>query len=389
MRCKDPLVFQADPFNCGGCGSDNPQFVCNSDEECISGHCTKLECSPEQQITSQKQALSNANQNPTTNGAGTNGIGCNNQCCYAPANGSPVCNNDICGFTCNTGFTQCSNECIDTSSDASNCGACGHACTADQTCSDGTCKPKCPTGQADCNGQCIDLSDPKSCGTTCDNLIQCAAPTGGTASCVAGDCKQTCPDGQVLMNGACAPCPSGQTACDNQCLDLTNPQSCGTSTSPGQCTIQQCQNPTDGTAVCSNGQCSTTTCTLNSFPPGPGIICNGACSPPASNANCGRCDRQCNPETQICNTDSNDPTGFSCQPKTPPCPTPGQQLCQTGTNPDGTPHLSCVDTLSNPDRCGSCTNVCNVGGSNGCINGVCCAQVSRDGKSCCPTGTVC
>jgi len=40
---------------------------------------------------------------------------------------------------CNIGLTNCSNTCIDTSSDAANCGACGTACASGKVCAGGSC----------------------------------------------------------------------------------------------------------------------------------------------------------------------------------------------------------------------------------------------------------
>ncbi len=118
-----------------------------------------------------------------------------------------------------------------------------------------------------------------------------------------------------------------------------------------------------------------------------GIECNGQCVDPSSPDTCGTCSDVCAP-TQVCAPDSSAPGGFACKDQQQ-CPIPGQQLCPTGLNPDGTPHLSCIDTLRNANNCGGCGVQCHVGGSNDCIDGSCCAQVSRDGTHCCPSGTVC
>lgn len=66
-----------------------------------------------------------------------------------------------------TGRTSCSGICVNTSSDAANCGTCGHACTA--------ATPSC------CNGGCVnfqtDLSNCGSCGHACNSLSTCSAGT--------------------------------------------------------------------------------------------------------------------------------------------------------------------------------------------------------------------
>ena len=57
---------------------------------------------------------------------------------------------------------QCGGACVDTGSDASNCGACGVVCTASQSCSAGTCVTAPPP-------QCVDVTPP-SCALT--NVIK-------------------------------------------------------------------------------------------------------------------------------------------------------------------------------------------------------------------------
>jgi len=291
---------------------------------------------------------------------------CADKCGDVVCPSGQTCNNGACGF-CGAGTTvdSSSGECQCTDPTQGLVDVNGHkeckACNSNEILKDGACvacPSETPTACKNFN-ECVNLASILSCGQDCNSLKQCVIPTGGTASCDNGQCKQACIAGEVVQNGACAPCPagqvpnaagdacqscpSGQTACNGQCVDLSSPQSCGTSTAPGQCTIQQCQNPSGGTAVCTNGQCSTTTCTITSpgTPSFNGIVCNGACVNPGVDANCGRCDRQCDEPISRCGTAPEDPTGFACIPLAPPCPL-GQGKCPTGaTNPDGSPRLEC------------------------------------------------
>jgi sugar lactone lactonase YvrE len=48
--------------------------------------------------------------------------------CVDPANGVAMCTNNACTHVCNQGTADCSGQCIDTASSATNCGACGHDC---------------------------------------------------------------------------------------------------------------------------------------------------------------------------------------------------------------------------------------------------------------------
>lgn len=85
--------------------------------------------------------------------------------------------------------------CVDISSDAFNCGACGRLCPgldaphAQPSCVGGGCKLTCADGYADCNGNVADgcevnlLSDPQNCGG-------CGVACDGVAgqACLAGKC---------------------------------------------------------------------------------------------------------------------------------------------------------------------------------------------------------
>jgi hypothetical protein len=88
--------------------------------------------------------------------------------------------------------TSCDGACADTANDPRHCGACGHACGADQTCDHGTCATPtclnqgliCPTDHLCCGDQCCPSWK------MCCNVPGSAAPT-----CVlldAGACPTTC-----------------------------------------------------------------------------------------------------------------------------------------------------------------------------------------------------
>src|SRR5512135_2855836 len=60
---------------------------------------------------------------------------------------------------------KCGDTCVDTQSNAQNCGACGKACPADQVCSHGTCATVCAQGTTHCGNDCVDIgSDVNNCG---------------------------------------------------------------------------------------------------------------------------------------------------------------------------------------------------------------------------------
>jgi hypothetical protein len=94
--------------------------------------------------------------------------------------------NGTCTVVCNPGFQNCdgngANGCeTDTSSSATNCGACGHVCPTGGACVAGqcTCPPAAPLA---CNGTCVNPTvDPANCG-------QCGHVCAPGHTCVAGSC---------------------------------------------------------------------------------------------------------------------------------------------------------------------------------------------------------
>lgn len=79
------------------------------------------------------------------------------------------------------------NACVNTAIDPRNCGECFHGCLSDQKCVDGTCK--------DCNATdnpCVDCADPKTrCGNECVDTRTEAGNCGGCGNvCPSGSCVQ-------------------------------------------------------------------------------------------------------------------------------------------------------------------------------------------------------
>jgi hypothetical protein len=97
------------------------------------------------------------------------------------------------GCACATSLSCCGGACVDTSSDAKNCGTCGAACSTGQSCLAGTCR------SANCTnaGQSCNANIP-CCTGTCSNGVcpACGArgqPCGaaGTMPCCSGVCSTT------------------------------------------------------------------------------------------------------------------------------------------------------------------------------------------------------
>jgi hypothetical protein len=147
--------------------------------------------------------------------------------------------------------------CVDLSSDAANCGACGVACPEGIACEAGSCA--CPPGAALCDGACIDTqSNPAACGG-------CGITCGANEVCLAGQCTSDC---------------GALTDCGGSCVDTeTDPNNCGmcgqACAMGSACMAGACDCPGDGVSFAADVQpIFTANCT--------GIGCH---RPPTTSAN--------------------------------------------------------------------------------------------------------
>lgn len=270
--------------------------------------------------------------------------------------GSPT---DVPAAGCEMGQSRCGDRCVDTNTNALNCGACGRACQASQSCVRGACIVLCPEGQTECDGRCVNLQSNAlhcgACGRACMSGLACVA--GGCSGrcdsprsvcgdvCVdqrsdvdnCGTCGQRCADGQSCTLGACGrSCPSGTIECGAACVNLrSDPANCG-----------RCGQACGGGTTCVDGVCR------NQCPSGR-TACGSSCVDLAVDpANCGACGSAC-PSSQSC-------TGGMCR-----------VAC---VEPMLTCGLDCVDPGSNRTHCGRCGNPC-LDGQN-CVTGTCRAPTS-------------
>jgi hypothetical protein len=192
---------------------------------------------------------------PTVNG-GKDGGGGNSICPAHPGQ---------CGGTC------CGDQCIDTTIDPRNCGACGMACAAGLVCQAGHCGCF-PTGVACGSGQsCCSSAGCKSLDSDANNCGGCGISCGTGGTCTGGQC--TCGG---------AKCSAGQSCCSGMCtsmscvndmgmpIDMTMP----TNTGLCQCS-DHCVNDLFGICMDTNccyldallGSCgAAATCTANPAP---------------------------------------------------------------------------------------------------------------------------
>jgi len=176
-----------------------------------------------------------------------------------------ACHDGSCGFTavspCNEGLVSCGVLCFDTNTSAAHCGTCDTVCdtAGGEVCSNGTCSLSCAGGSTECSGDCVNLdNDPAHC----------------------GKCDSACSDGQVCSEGKCAlACTGGASLCGKSCVDFTNdPLHCG-----------DCKTTcdTNGGEACNDGKC-TFSCTDGT------TQCGDACVDTSVDPkHCGACDMSC------------------------------------------------------------------------------------------------
>ena len=205
---------------------------------------------------------------------------------------SKLCN----GVCCPEGETCCNGSCTNTNWDEDNCGSCGNTCKSGQTCKQGKCENRkcggsggvsCPPDQPDCcNDQCVNTSsDPSNCGA-CGNR------------CKPG---QTCKQGKCVKKTKCGgsggvKCSPGQDCCNGQCVNTqTDPKNCGA-----------CGKKCATGQACKQGKCVNTKCGGNggvACPPDRPTCCDGTCvnlatgmgRPDGSTIHCGSCGGYCGP----------------------------------------------------------------------------------------------
>lgn len=183
-----------------------------------------------------------------------------------------------------TGSALCDGNCVDTTSNTSNCGMCGNMCTtnvanAQPECTSGVCAFTCDAGYSVCNGTCSDeLTDDSNCGG-CGSTFACASGT----SCNAGHCASAQADSGVDASadtGVDAPPPmdaaldakmdAANKADAATCKIGSSGSSCGKGTCPGCCDSSGNCHPGTSNSDCGSGSgccsdCSTTsmTCVSN------------------------------------------------------------------------------------------------------------------------------
>lgn len=145
--------------------------------------------------------------------------------CVEQSSDANNCN--ACGNICSgTTAACCDSSCTDLNTDRDNCGRCGKVCDSGEACQDGSCvagDASCPQGRTLCDTSCVELSTDVSNCNDCNNACQGTSP-----AC----CESTCRDLSNDANNcnACGNICSGTSpaCCDSTCADLSNDaQNCG------------------------------------------------------------------------------------------------------------------------------------------------------------------
>jgi hypothetical protein len=334
------INLSSDPFHCGACGK-----ACNPGESCTNGQCT---CGSVGSCT----------------GKGPTALCCNNGMCSTDG-------------TCPCGIGPCvapkvccgGSNCVDPTTDNSNCGTCSHACTQPLTCGAGACKCNgviCAAGDTCCPSGCANTSnDPNNCGQcgrVCNPGETCGTTANSTVDCLCGSVA----------------CAAGQTCCNGSCVDTTgDTNNCGA-----------CNNKCRAGESCLNSHCSCNggnPCTANQTCCGPATPGGAGCFDLSNGPeHCGACNNPpCAPgqmcQMGMCAASSCNPAcdhGNSC--------VSGQCLCNG--NPGCTGNLyccgssGCVDLLSDPNNCTKCGNACAP--QPLCCGGVCKSYSTSDCGQC-------
>ncbi|MBF0491077.1 MAG: hypothetical protein HQL15_10810, partial [Candidatus Omnitrophica bacterium] len=364
--CKDGCQNPQGDTNCKYCGN-----TCRNGQKCSYGQCVggcikDSDCKTPGGYTDTTSACCNGKCKDLFDTDPNNCGGCDIRC----TTGSTCCPH--------VGFGGFGSSCIDTTSDAWNCGSCGHKCDISmETCVSGICVKKCSSsncsGSSRCcktgNGSekaCVDpQSEPKNCGdcgikcgtqsccfgqcvdlNTTDNCSKCGNSCGEGQFC----CSWGCQDNNFKNCGACGrSCSVGQICCYGSRLDGYDDNNCG-----GCGIVCPTGTTCEGFRCVPNARCGDKTCNSGE------TCCDNVCTNTQnSDSNCGSCGNVC-------------PTNTHCelgQDNIPRCMC-GAYFCSSGQSCCGdSPKQTCADTNSDVHNCGKCGNDCGEDAS--CINGIC------------------
>jgi hypothetical protein len=159
-----------------------------------------------------------------------------------------------CACVCRPGLTRCNGVCVDTLSDATNCGICGRPCDDGDVCTTDACVV----------GQCSNFE----IANCCQGDLECAdGDPCTTNTCVANQCQSApviCPGADLCTGASCSPnlgcftfplCNDGDDCTEDTCDPVTG--ACSYSPLSGNpCTVPE----TGESGTCVNGVCDPRSC---------------------------------------------------------------------------------------------------------------------------------
>lgn len=170
-ECVD---LNTDRKNCGACGK-----ACVGDETCAAGACSLVCASGTFGCSGKCVELTSDVENCGS---------CGKKC----ATGE-VCKFAACEKVCTAPSIKCFGECVEISTSATNCGACGKTCGAGESCVGSACvcgtrkcelyevcsAGSCACTKTTCSGKCVDTDSDAAncggCGKTCSTGVPCVA----------------------------------------------------------------------------------------------------------------------------------------------------------------------------------------------------------------------
>lgn len=336
--------------HCGTC--DNACFFATAEASCSAGFCVPGMCTG---------GSADCNGDPD-DGCEVNALTDEDNCgsCGGTCSASQFANtttaecvNGVCGpSVCAPNFADCddnpANGCETSLRTTTNCGACNTACAYDHaqtSCSTGTCElTECEALWGDCNNLDADGCErPTNTLSDCGTCNQDCTSSNGTPSCASGVCS-------------IANCTAPSADCNGLIGDACETNTNTSMAHCGGCNSVCDANATNGTRVCSGGQC-VLTCGAG-FGDCDGNTANGCETRLNTLSDCGACGQTC----------SRSNAGASCS--TGSCV---MGACNPGFgNCDGNANNGCERPLNTLTDCNGCGDVCDFeNAGEACVSGTC------------------